>query len=297
MYEFSIPDHLRPYTREVMVDGIKLHCYDAGSGDATPMLLIHGLGDESDTWRHVLLPLARHRRIVAVDLPGFGRSDRPHRPYTLAFFAQTVLSLMDALGLHRAILVGSSMGAATAQRLALVRPDLVERLVLIGGSLPTVRAIPMGPIWLFLAPGLGEGFYTSLRRSADAGYSTLQPYYYSLDALPEADRTFLKERVRARVFSDGQRRAYLSALRWLMIERAFRADQFHSRVITQRTPATLIWGEHDLIAPVASAYAMAALLPKAQVHVIPECGHLPQQERPEELLGILESVALTGGHP
>jgi pimeloyl-ACP methyl ester carboxylesterase len=290
MYEFTIPDHLRPYAREVDVGGMKLHCYDAGSGDATPMLLIHGLGDEADTWRHVLLPLARHRRVVAVDLPGFGRSDRPNRAYTLAFFAQTVLRLMDAIGLHQAILVGSSMGAATAQRLALAYPDRVERLVLIGGSLPTVRGIPAGPIWLFLAPGLGEGFYTSLRRSPDAGYSTLQPYYHRLDALPEADRAFLAERVRARVFSDGQRRAYLSALRWLMIERALRANQFQGRVINQRTPTTLIWGEHDVIAPVASAYAMAALLPDAQIHVIPECGHLPQQERPEELLGVLDKI-------
>lgn len=290
MYEFTIPDHLRTYARVVAVDGMQIHCYDAGSGDATPLLLIHGLGDESDTWRHVLLPLAKRRRVVAIDLPGFGRSDHPQRAYTLAFFAQTVLSVMDAIGLHRAILVGSSMGAAAAQRLALVRPERVERLVLVGGSLPITSGIPTGPIWLFLTPGLGEAFYTGLRGSTDAGYSTLQPYYAKLDALPEADQAFLRERVRARVFSDGQRRAYLSALRWLMIERALRAGWFHRRVINQRTPTTLIWGEHDLIAPAASAYAMAALLPDARVHVIRACGHLPQQERPEELLEVVDEI-------
>lgn len=291
---FTIPEALRPYARNVAAGGLQLHCYDAGGGDAsgaaTPMILIHGLGDEADTWRHVFVRLAQHRRVIALDLPGFGRSDRPQRAYTLAFFAQTVAALMAALGMERSVLVGSSMGAATAQRLALARPDVVEKLVLIGGCVPAQFGLPPLPMWAFLAPGLGELGYTSLRKSSDAGYSTLIPYYYQLDALPEADRAFLAERVRARVFSDGQRRAFLSALRWMTIERALRAEQLRRQVIHQQTPTLLVWGEQDMIVPSAAAHAMAALLPNAQVRIIPACGHLPQQERPEELLAILQQA-------
>jgi pimeloyl-ACP methyl ester carboxylesterase len=288
---FTIPESLRPYVRRVAVGNLHLHCYDAGSGDETPLLLIHGLGDEADTWRHVLLPLAARRRVIAVDLPGFGRSERPRRAYTLAFFAQTIAGLLAALGIQRAVLVGSSMGAATAQRLALARPDLVERLVLVDGCVPATRSFPTGPIWMFLTPGLGEATYTSLRRSADGGYSTLEPYYYSLASLSADDRAFLATRVRARVESDGQRRAFLSALRWLAIERALRADQLRNLVVRQATPTLLVWGEHDAIVPVAAAHAMAALLPSAQVELISACGHLPQQERPSELIALIERSA------
>jgi pimeloyl-ACP methyl ester carboxylesterase len=284
---FTIPDNLSPYVREVLVGGIRLHCYDASSGDATPIILIHGLGDEADTWRHVLLPLARNRRVIAVDLPGFGRSDHPHVAYTLAFFARTIAQLLHALGIRKAILIGSSMGAATAQRLALARPDLVERLILVGGCVPASFGLPGGPMWLFLTPGLGELIYTNIRREADSGYATLRPYYRDLDGLAQADRDFLAERVRARVWSAGQRRAFLSALRWLAIERAMRANTLREQVIRQATPTVLIWGDADAIVPPAAAHAMAALLPDAQVHMIAECGHLPQQERPTELLQVV----------
>lgn len=287
---FTIPDHLRPYVREVMAGGIRLHCYDAGSGDVTPIILLHGLGDEADTWRHVFLPLARHRRVIALDLPGFGRSDHPNVAYTLAFFARTVAQLLETLDIRRAIVMGSSMGAATAQRLALARPDLVEQLVLVGGCVPASFGIPVGPMWLFLTPGLGELIYTNIRRQADSGYATLRPYYRDLDGLDVADRDFLAERVRARVWSDGQRRAFLSALRWFAIERAFRANTLREQVIRQTTPTLLIWGDSDAIVPPAVAHGMAALLPDAQVLLIAECGHLPQQERPDELIRLLNGA-------
>jgi pimeloyl-ACP methyl ester carboxylesterase len=287
---FGIPEALRPYSRMVSVMGMQLHCYDSQAGSGTPVILIHGLGDEADSWRHVFAPLAAGRRVIALDLPGFGRSDRPRRAYTLAFFAQAIAGLMESLAIPQATLVGSSMGAASAQRLALAKPELVEQLILIGGCVPAQPGWPALPLWGFLAPGLGELAYTSLRRSPDAGYSTLQPYYYQLDALPEADRAFLAERVRARVFSDGQRRAFLSAFRWLAIERAFRANALRRLVVNQHTPTLLVWGEQDYIVPAAAAHAMAALLPAAQVQIIPECGHLPQQERPEQLLAVMEHV-------
>jgi pimeloyl-ACP methyl ester carboxylesterase len=174
----------------------------------------------------------------------------------------------------------------------LAKPELVEQLVLIGGCVPAQSGVPSLPMWMFLAPGVGEVSYTSIRTSPDAGYSTLRLYYYQLDTLPEADRLFLAQRVRARVFSNGQRRAFLSALRWMAIERALRADQLRQLVINQSTPTLLVWGEQDAIVPVAAAYGMAALLPNAAVQIIAECGHLPQQEKPAVLLELLNVETL-----
>lgn len=285
-----VPPALEPYRRNVTANGLHLHCYDAGAGDALPLVLVHGLGDESDTWRHVLPPLAAHRRVIAPDLPGFGRSDKPDRAYTATFFARTIEQLLLTLGIDRAVLVGSSLGAAVVQRLALARPALVERLVLIDGALPIERGWPARPLWWFLTPGVGELVYTSLRRSQDEAYATLRPFYANLDALPPDDQAFLRERVWARVWSNGQRRAFLSALRWLSIDRALRAPALRARLALLDVPTLLIWGEHDHIVPEIAAEEMVALLPNARLRIIAGSGHLPQQEQPSELLDLLRDA-------
>lgn len=284
-----VPPALQPYSSTIVAGGLRLHYYDAGRGAGPPLVLIHGLGDEADTWRHVLPQLAARRRVLALDLPGFGRSDHPRRAYTAGFFACTIAALLAELGIARAALVGSSMGAIVAQRLALARPALVDRLALIGGGLALAPERIPPPVALFLLPGAGELAYTSLRRSQDQAYATLRPYYHDLDALPEQDRVFLRERVWARVWSVGQRRAFLSALRWLAIDQAMRAATLRERLAELNIPALLIWGEHDLIAPRSRAEALLALLPDAQLRIIAGSGHLPQQERPGELVALLVS--------
>lgn len=206
---FTIPPQLQPYARRVQSGPIGLHVYDAGSA-GIPLVLIHGLGDEADTWQHIIATLAEKQRVVALDLPGFGRSDKPDTAYTLVFYARTVLGLLDNLGIQQARLVGSSMGAAVAQRLALARPERVTQLVLVDGGLPIRSGPPPMALLPFLLPGVGELAYTSLRKSQDEAYATLRPYYADLDAFSEEQRSFLRERVWARVWSDGQRRAFLS---------------------------------------------------------------------------------------
>lgn len=276
------PPNLQPFAAErSLSSGLNIHYYEAGAKSDPAIVLVHGLGDEADTWRHVILPLSREHRVVALDLPGFGRSGHPHRAYTLVFFARAVAELLATLHISRATLVGSSLGAAVVQRLALARPTLAQRLVLLGGGLPITRRWPRGKIWAYLAPGVGELAYTSLRQSQDEAYATLYPYYADLDSLPLEDRAFLRERVWARVWSANQRRAFLSALRWLAVERAFRSEAFRARLATLDVPTLLLWGEHDHIVPWAEAEALAAILPNAQLQSIRGAGHLPQQERPD----------------
>jgi pimeloyl-ACP methyl ester carboxylesterase len=286
---------LRPYARSLEIAGRRLFFYDSDepattSENTAPLVLIHGLADEADTWRHVFPALVRRRRVIAPDLPGFGRSIGPRSGYTLAFFARAIAGMLGALGIGHATLVGHSMGAAIAQRLALARQALVDRLVLIDGGLPTQPRRPPAQLWLFLTPGLGEAIYTSLRRSQEGAYDTLRPYYADLDALPEEERAFLRERVWARVWSNGQRRAFLSSLRWLAVEQAARAGAYRARLAQMTMPTCVIWGENDLLAPVAAATALAGLLPHAELRVVPGGGHNLHQEQPETLLALLDDI-------
>ena len=282
------PEDLRPFARVVRAGDVNLHCFVAGPAGAPAVLLVHGLGDEGDTWRRVLPSLARRHLVIAPDLPGYGRSDPPRGPLTVTAIARTLADLLAALGVARATLVGHSGGAMAAQRLALAAPHLAERLVLVAGCLPiAAQPPPPGPLWAFLLPGVGELAYASLRGSQDEAYATLRPYYADLDALPEEERAFLRERVWARVWSDRQRAAFLSMLRWTALDRTLRADEYREQLARCRVPTTLVWGEGDALVPRAEGEAMAALLRGARLHVTPAPGHNLHQERPDEVAALI----------
>ncbi|MDX2004827.1 MAG: alpha/beta hydrolase [Meiothermus sp.] len=281
---FTVPKNLEPFQHRVQVGQVGLHVYDTVQPQNRTFVLIHGLGDEADSWRKVFEPLSGFGRVVAPDLPGFGRSDHPRRAYTLEFYAETMAALLQTLKVSRAILVGNSMGAAVALRLTLRRPDLSERLVLVDG--PPVRGKLSKAQMMFALPGQGEKLYKGFRASQDAAYDSLRPYYGDLDSLSEADRAFLRERVWDRVWSDDQCRAYLSTFRWMLLE-GLRGHPRQSDLASIQQPVHLIWGDSDRAIPLEAAQLLQGWMPRSQLSIIPNCGHLPQQERPEELVRLV----------
>jgi pimeloyl-ACP methyl ester carboxylesterase len=113
----------------------------AGSGPA--VVLIHGIGDSSATWESVIPALARHHLVIAPDLLGHGRSDKPRADYSVAAYANGVRDLLGVLGIRRATLVGHSLGGGVAMQFAYQFPDRTERLVLVGsgGAGPEVNPV------------------------------------------------------------------------------------------------------------------------------------------------------------
>jgi pimeloyl-ACP methyl ester carboxylesterase len=260
---------------------LNLYLYDTGEDSKTPVLLIHGLGDEADTWRHVLPLISPGHRAIAPDLPGFGRSEKVKRKYTIPFFAGSLIELMDQLSVSRAILVGHSTGAVIAHSIALQHPDRVEQLILIGGSLVSKENRISAGLLLFLIPGIGEWSYNRLRKSPQAAYRTLEAYYHRLDDLPQAERDFLYQRVNERVWSDGQRRAFLSTLRNLATWISSQQKNLPARMNGWNIPTHVIWGENDSVNPVGNAHALKELLPSAQLSIVTGAGHNVQQEKAE----------------
>ncbi len=276
-----------PYVREINLSesGARLFLYDTGQADVapqteTPMLLIHGLGDEADAWRYVLPPLAADRRVVAPDLPGFGRSDKAKRAYTLAFYQDVLFELLDALAIDRVILVGHSLGGIIAHSMALARPQRVERLILLDGSLVSVGGRPSLGMLLFLIPGVGEWQYNRLRKDPEAAYRSLAPFYQDLDGLPAAEREFLYQRVNERVWDDDQRRAFFSILRSMARELPRRQKTLPQDLAGLQVPTLAIWGEKDPLNPVENAYKLVRLQPGARLVIIPDGGHNIHQEQP-----------------
>ena len=263
---------------------VELFTYDAGPRQAETILLLHGLGDEADTWRGQLPALAECNRVIAIDLPGFGRSSKPARRYDMAFFQQTLLELVNRLELGRFRLVGHSLGAMIAHQFALQHPERISRLTLISGSLLVkVQGLSLGAL-LMLAPGLGEWSYNRLRGDAQKAYQTLEPYYANLAALPEAERAFLYERVNQRVWDDAQRSAYLSAYRSLAGWISGQQRRLAERLGAWRTPTQVLWGALDRISSPENGRLLAAMQPRTEFKLIAGAGHNLQQDAPEQVL-------------
>ena len=147
----------------VSVGGCRLHVATAGDVGATPVILLHGFPQHWYLWRELIAPLARTRRVVALDLRGFGWSDAPRGGYSTTARVADIIAVLDTLGIDRADVVGHDWGAWLGFRLGLERPDRVRRLVAISMVHPWVLQRHLIPnVWrwwvtaLFEIPGVGE---------------------------------------------------------------------------------------------------------------------------------------------
>ncbi|WP_348787674.1 alpha/beta hydrolase [Leifsonia sp. NPDC080035] len=125
--------------------------FDAGAPGGETFLLVHGIGVSSRYFERLAPALAASGRVIGIDLPGFGRAPRPSRPYTVEDYATVVARFLDERDLGPCVLVGHSMGTQIVSRLAVARPDLVSRLVLIGPVMAPRDRSPLRAAWrLFL---------------------------------------------------------------------------------------------------------------------------------------------------
>jgi pimeloyl-ACP methyl ester carboxylesterase len=259
----------------------RIFYYDSApeSSAKTAVILIHGLGDEADSWRR-LIPLlnAAGFRTLALDLPGFGRSVTPGR-ISLKGHIAAVLKLLEEAG--PAVLAGSSMGAIVAEGTAFKRPDLVKGLILVDGCLPMSTSLGPGMIRSAL-PFAGKKWYRAYRTNPESAYHSLYTYYSDLERMHEADRRFLRERVMARVESVTQERAYFATLRSLIRTHLTMKKAFTRGLAAFPGKLLILWGDQDHVLPVDSASCIRELRPDAAFTLIPASGHLPQQENPAE---------------
>jgi len=285
---------LAPYGKYFFIPGGELFYYDTNTDDATnkpAVVLIHGLGDEADTWRHVFpLLVAAGYRVIAPDLPGFGRSVWKGR-INMRCHCNAVLRLLTMTGIagkagtasheNPAIFAGSSLGAAVCEMAACRKPDLVKALILIDGCFPIENKIDKGLLKLML-PSAGKKWYRSFRKNHNAAWESLYPYYGDLDAMSGEDREFLRERVIARVESDNQERGYLSTMRSMNFFFFFNGRKISRRIKNYHGKIAVLWGEKDRILPPENAALFRSLRPDAKMTLISGAGHLPHQERYNE---------------
>jgi pimeloyl-ACP methyl ester carboxylesterase len=260
-----------PVDRFIRVGDQLVHVEQTGSGE--PVVLIHGFGASTYSWRKVIPDLSRSHRVVALDLSGFGYTQRPtaRASYTREAQAQLVLGTLDALGIDRAHFVGHSYGGGITLYLASQHPERFRSMVLVDSSAPT---------------------YANDRRSRLAAFRPLDSLLARLVFLKPAmiRRSLLSSFWDDSLVTDDLVQAYQERL---AIEGA--TDAFYG--LTAPAPAgakveldkinvaaLVIWGAHDtLIAPETGRRA-AARMPRAEFVLFDRSGHLPMEEEPEAFL-------------
>jgi pimeloyl-ACP methyl ester carboxylesterase len=270
-------------------EALSLYCFEASEKTHPHFLMLHGLGDEADTWRHVFHPFTNEFHTLALDLPGFGRSDKPDVVYSPQFLMDSIIGLMDTLDINTTIIMGSSLGGILAHGLALAHPERVSGLILVGGTLLQAEKMQDRSIQLMQMPIIGEWLYTRLRKKPDAAFDSLHNVYHHLEKLPKADRDFLYTRVNQRVWSDGQRRAYFSTLRNLIPWLKSIHNNLPAKLRQVEIPTLILRGEYDGLFPETNANQLLKIQPNTRKFVIRDAGHLPHQEAPEAFLEIMKA--------
>jgi len=250
----------------------RLSYLQAGTGP--PVVAIHGLGATKASMLPTVAALAPDFRMIALDLPGFGESGKPlGAAYDARFFADSVVELLDALGIERAHFVGNSLGGRVALELGLRHADRAERLALLAPSMAWRRSRPWAPLLRLLPPELGalqptpgavRGIVDRVIPGAADGWTAA--------GVDEFMRSYLTPHGRA---------AFYAAARQIYLEEPHGEHGFWPRLRTLRAPALFVWGRQDRLVPLGFARHVTDALPTAE-HLELDCGHVPQLERPRQ---------------
>ena len=251
----------------------KISTLSAGEGD--PVICVHGLGATKASFLPTVAALADHHRVIAIDLPGFGDSDKPlGAPYDAPYFARAIEALLDELEIERAHLIGNSMGGRVAIEMGLLRPERTGRMALLCPALAWLRSRRWR--WLLQAPLPMLGLIQPAPRViTEPIVRNLVPGGkdgWSAAGVDEFLRSYLTPRGRV---------AFYEAARSIYIDEPYGERGFWTR-LAQMSPRTLfIWGRHDQLVPLAFRKHVERALPAAR-HLELDCGHVPQLEAPKQ---------------
>lgn len=266
-----------PEGKYVQAGSLNLHYHEAGAEHAETVILLHGGGPGASAWSNFgrnLPEFAKHYRTIAVDQPGFGRSDKPtEHPQYFRHSADAVVGLMDALGIETAHFVGNSLGGGAAVRLALNHGKRAGRLVLMG---------PGGLSVNLFAPDPTEGVKNLGRFAAKPSRERMEAFL----RIMVHDQALITDELIDDRFAAANTPESLAAMR--AMGRSFaQPDTYEEGMLWReahrlRQRVLLIWGREDRVNPLDGAMVALKTIPRAQLHVFGGCGHWAQLEKFDE---------------
>jgi pimeloyl-ACP methyl ester carboxylesterase len=269
-----------PDSEFIEVDGLEVHLERSGEGDPA-LILLHGFGASVFSWREVLEPLATDRLVVAFDRPAFGLTERPLPPYpddTNPYAPESqvdiTIGLLDKLGIERAVLVGNSAGGSIAMLTALEHPQRVAALILVD---PAVYNGGGAPAWarpLLKLPQIRRLGPLFVRSIQDRGLDLIETAWHDSSLItPDVIEGYSLP-----LQADNWDRAL-----WELTS-ASRESKLSSSLDELQIPVLVITGDDDRIVPTADSIRLAGEIDGAELVVLENCGHLPQEECPQAFL-------------
>ena len=254
--------------KTVIAGNIKTFYLSAGTGE--PLILLHGAGGGAVLWGPIIDLLSRHFHVIAPDVVGYGETDKPDAPYDKKFFSTWFCKFCDSLNIEKINLLGNSQGGAIAMQFILDNPDRVKKLILVGSAGLGGWGLSPGAMFNMAAANI---FPTKRTVQKIVKYLV-----HNTDNFPGDDGiAYLLEVIRSSggklPFVNGKGRAVAP----------FSSDKL--RQITN--PALIIWGAKDRILPVSHGKKGHKKMPGAQLRIIPDAGHTPFIDLPEEFKDIV----------
>jgi pimeloyl-ACP methyl ester carboxylesterase len=267
---------LQSHLVDTRIAGRRLRYLDMGHGP--PLLLVHGLGASWRIWAENVADLATDHRVIAVDLPGFGRSQALSAPTDIAHYADVLARLLDRIGVQRATVAGHSLGGVVVQRLAIGHPDRLDGLMLVSsGSLrlaarqtlafyglaaSSAVLSRMAPLAYFAGPTLRVAMMVEPFRRHIAAHAVHDP--------TDFPSKYVAEMLAHAAFSPGFAVAMRAAMRPGIWDQA---DRIETRTL-------ILSGESDRIVPVQAVKELSDRIPNASLELWSDVGHHPMLERP-----------------
>ncbi|WKW96682.1 alpha/beta hydrolase [Rhodococcus aetherivorans] len=261
------------------------------AGEGPALLLLHGIGDNSSTWREVIPHLARRYTVIAPDLLGHGRSDKPRSDYSVAGYANGVRDLLSLLGIERVTVVGHSLGGGVAMQFAYQFPQLVDRLVLVAAGGVTKDVHPA--LRLLSLPGLSEALKLLRLPGAMPAMRIAGGLLGRWHDTPLRPGVLLHDtsdliRVLSGLPDPTACEAFLRTLRAVVDWRGQVVTMLDRCYLTEDLPVQLIWGEHDSVIPVDHAHLAHSAMPHSRLDVFCGAGHFPFRDDPIRFVRVVE---------
>ncbi|MEO8345405.1 MAG: alpha/beta fold hydrolase [Betaproteobacteria bacterium] len=247
-----------PQSRETAVFGQRIFYYDTGEGP--PLVLVHGVGGDADQWAFCIDALATSNRVIALDLLGFGRSDKPQIDYRIAGFVEILDRFLGNLGIARAHLLGHSLGGWIVAAFALRFPERVDKLILND------------------AAGLDEG---ACLMPVDLNISTRANLRTAFEGLFH-DKAMVTDALVDLAYSLHLERGDAPTIRSVLQSFTQSGEKLDRTIAALRMPTLVLWGADDAITPPAMARVFHRDIAGSRLHIVDTCGHLPPLEKPAE---------------
>jgi pimeloyl-ACP methyl ester carboxylesterase len=252
-------------------------------GDGPPLLLIHGFGASTYTWRHIAPELARDHHVIAVDLKGFGQSDKPFDDHYSVFDqAELLAQLIEDRDLKNLTIVGHSFGGGVALVLALKADQRlkgrISKLVLLD-TIAYPQDIPVffRMLDMPLVSHIGVRMVPPILQTRIA----LRIAYFDNSKI-ENDEV---EAYAAPLRTAAGKHAIIHSARQIMPEGL---DEISARYKTITMPTLIMWCDHDRIVPLDVGLKLRRTLPNSSLRIVDGCGHMPQEEQPDATLSYLQ---------